>query len=123
MDETYAYMFDDAENTTVENGTQLVTATVSVTDGERVETAAPFITIKDGKPAARPVPVFDGKIRLRLTGVSEDYRKIRLEVLPSEEEMARQSVAFSASLKPYIWLLWLGAVLVTAGCFAAARER
>ena len=123
MDETYAYMFDGAENTTVENGTQLVTATVSVTDGERVETAAPFITIKDGKPAARPVPVFDGKIRLRLTGVSEDYRKIRLEVLPSEEEMARQSVAFSASLKPYIWLLWLGAVLVTAGCFAAARER
>ncbi|MBQ7515345.1 MAG: cytochrome c biogenesis protein CcsA [Schwartzia sp.] len=122
MDENYAYLFEGVEKETAGDA-ERITAVLSVTDGTDMEEARPYIIIRDGKPSARPVPVFGGKKRLRLTGVSTDARRVRVEVLPSAQEEAQLPVTASVSTKPLIWLLWFGAVLTTAGAGIAVKER
>ena len=67
--------------------------------------------------------ILGGAYRLRLTGIAEDQRRIRIELMPSAEEEAMQPVTASVSTKPFIWGLWISAVLVVAGCLAAVRLR
>ena len=99
-----------------------VTADVAITDGETVEHAVPVIVATDTGGKSEPISVMDGKQRLRLTGVSGDQGAIRLEILPSIEELASQPVRLQFSTKPFIWVLFLGAAFVTIGGFLSARE-
>lgn len=122
MDDTYAYRFESAEYEENNDGTTLVTADVEITDGERVEHAKPWIRATAEGGTSKPVDVFGGAARIRLTGVSADGRMIRMECLPSLESEQAMPVTASVSTKPLIWLLWLGTVLVTMGCIKAAKE-
>ena len=45
----------------------------------------------------------------------------RLEILPSITEESSQPIMTSVSVKPCIWLLWLGSVLVCGGSLLALR--
>ena len=69
------------------------------------------------------VDILGGKKRIRLTGVSENQKKIRIEVLPSLEEMSKAPVVSTISAKPYIWLLWLGAAMIVTGTMTAAFRK
>ena len=121
MDDVFAYRYEDV--TMEPEGDHLrVTADVAITDGETVEHAVPVIVATDTGGKSEPISVMDGKQRLRLTGVSGDQGAIRLEILPSIEELASQPVRLQFSTKPFIWVLFLGAAFVTIGGFLSARE-
>ena len=121
MDDVFAYRYEDV--TMEPEGDHLrVTADVAITDGETVEHAAPVILATDTGGKSEPVSVMDGKKRLRLTGVSGDQGAIRLELLPSIEELESQPVRLQFSTKPWIWVLFVGAGLVVIGGFVAMKE-
>ena len=105
------------------DGSLKVTAEISVTDGDKVETVRPVIEVSPNHTgSSEPVSVLEGAKRARLTGITEDYRKLRLEVLPSLAEAGAVPVTASVSTKPYIWLLWLSCLMVTLGSLLAARK-
>ena len=88
-----------------------------MTDGDKVETVRPVIEVSPNHTgSSEPVSVLEGAKRARLTGITEDYRKLRLEVLPSLAEAEAVPVTASVSTKPYIWLM------VTLGSLLAARK-
>ena len=118
-----AYLFEEVEIEERADGSLKVTAEISVTDGDKVETVRPVIEVSPNHTgSSEPVPVLEGAKRARLTGITEDYRKLRLEVLPSLAEAGAVPVTASVSTKPYIWLLWLSCLMVTLGSLLAARK-
>ncbi len=121
MDGEFAYIFEDGEIRASEgNGEHmLATARISVTDGEIVDVVEPTIIVTRNSGTSKPVSVLKGKKRIRLTGLTEDQKKARIEILPSEAELAQMPVQATVSEKPLIWALWLGCALVTVGCMTA----
>lgn len=99
-----------------------VTADIAVTDGERVEHAKPSILATSEGGTSAPVEVMEGRERIRLTAVAGDQRSARLELMPSLQEEMALPVQTSISVKPVIWLLWLSAALVCAGCLVAVKK-
>lgn len=122
MGDLFAYRYDDVTMENQPDGTMLVTAAIAVTDGETVEHAQPAIIATRDGGTSTPVPVFGGQKRIRLTGISANDSQARLEILPSAEEEAQIAVTASVSTKPFIYLLWIGAVAASLGCFAAMRR-
>ena len=122
MDEVLGYRYDGVKIDKHADGLLVITAVVSVTDGQKVELAQVTMTATGSGGTSRPVEVMDGQRRLRLTGVTQDQRQIRLESMPSLSEELSRPVTASVSVKPCIWLLWLGSVLVCAGTMLAARR-
>ena len=100
----------------------VITAAVSVTDGQQLEQAQVTMTVTADGGTSQPVEVMGGQKRLRLTGVTKDQRQIRLESMPALRDEVSQPITASVSVKPCIWLLWLGSILVCAGTLAAARR-
>ncbi len=122
MDEVLGYRYDGVKIDKQDNGLLVITADVSVTDGQKVEQAQVTMTATGSGGTSRPVEVMDGQRRLRLTGVTQDQRQIRLESMPSLSEELSRPVTAGVSVKPCIWLLWLGSALVCAGTMLAARR-
>ena len=122
MGDLFAYRYDDVTMEGQPDGTTLVTASIAVTDGEKVEHVQPtIIATRDGGTSSL-VPVFGGQKRIRLTGISGNDSQARIELLPSAEEEAQAAVTASVSTKPFIYLLWIGAVAASVGCFVAMRR-
>ena len=119
MDDDFAYRFDGASIDTQENGSLLVAADVSITDGEKVEQASLTMRANADGAASEPMEVFGGQKRLRLTGVTQNQKQVRIEILPSIADECGQPVTTSVSVKPCIWLLWLGSALVCSGTLLA----
>ena len=118
-----AYIFKRAEIESDLTGMpRTVRAEVSMTDGERVETIEPTIEVTRGVGTSEPLGVFDGRLRIRLTGISDDEQRIRIEILPSVEEIESAPVTATFSTKPLIWLLWLSAAALTVGTLAAIKR-
>lgn len=124
MDGVLAYRFDGADIEVEEDNPahMTVTARISITDGETVETVMPTIQTNANGGASTPVPMLNGKKRIRLTGITDDQSRIRVEILPSMEDISKMPIAATVSTKPFIWVLWLGCTLVTLGCFVAVRR-
>ena len=122
MGDLFAYRYDDVTMEGQPDGTTLVTASIAVTDGEKVEHVQPtIIATRDGGTSS-PIPVFGGQKRIRLTGISGNDSQARIELLPSAEEEAQVAVTASVSTKPFIYLLWIGAIAASVGCFVAMRR-
>ena len=118
-----AYLLEDVEAEEEPGGRLKLTAEISVTNGDVVETIRPVIEVSQNRTGnSQPVSVLEGKKRVRLTGMTEDYKKVRLEILPSLAEAEKVSVTASVSTKPYIWLLWLACTAVTGGCLLAVKR-
>lgn len=122
MGDIFAYRYDDVKMEPRSDGTMLVTASIAVTDGETVEHVQPTIIATRDGGTSTPVPVYGGQKRIRLTGISGNDAQARLEILPSAEEEAQMAVTASVSTKPFIYLLWIGAVAASVGCFLAIRR-
>ena len=122
MDDQFAYRYEQVDIQPQPDGRFLVTADVAVTDGGTVEHVQPTILATQDGGTSQPVPIYDGQKRIRLTGVNGEQTQIRLEILPSMEEEAALPITASVSTKPYIWILWLGSILVCLGTLAAVRR-
>lgn len=124
MGETLIFRFKELgeESIAEMKGKKVVKALVRVSDGERTEEAA--LTIVEGQDGFRAVPVqvLRNRYRLELTGVSDDGQKIRVR---AADLVAEQNGEIQAEIswKPFIWMVWLGAGLIAAGCFAGACKR
>ena len=122
MGDDYGYAFEDSEIETDENGhPKLVKVKVSITDGAKVDTVAPTIQVTEFGGNSEPVPFFNGAKRLRLTGISGDEKKIRIEIMPSLEELSSMPISAIISTKPIIWLLWLSATSIVIGTLVAVK--
>ena len=102
---------------------KVVRAELTVTDGDRVETIEPTINVTRDGGTSDPIDVFDGRKRIRLTGISDDEQRIRIEILPSVEAIESTPVITNVSTKPLIWLLWLSAAAISVGTLAAVKRR
>ncbi len=119
MDGELGYTFKEAEIVRNDSGKPIrAVAKIDVTDGNQTETIEPAIIISaDGGGRSQSIQIFDGRRRVRLTGVSRELDKARLEILPTLEELSNLPVTSTINTKPVIWLLWLS---VTAICLGTA---
>lgn len=99
-----------------------VRAELMVTDGASVETIEPTIEVTRDGGTSEPVDVFNGRKRIRLTGISDDEQRIRVEVLPSMAEIESAPITATVSTKPLIGLLWLSAAALTVGTMWAVKR-
>lgn len=123
LDGDFAYIFEGVEITEPDDNHLLAVAKISVTDGNTDDVAEPSILVSKTSGVSEPVEILGGKKRIRLTGVSENQKKIRIEIIPSKEKLANVPITANISLKPFIWILWLGAILIVVGTMAAVKRR
>ncbi len=123
MDGELGYIFDDAHIDRDENNqpTQ-ASAQITITDGEVEEVIHPLITVTPDGGSSTAIEVFNGKRRVRLTGISGDLEKARLEILPTLDKLSAMPVTATISTKPYIWLLWLSVTLICIGTLLAIKN-
>ena len=119
----FAYLFKQSEiELDLMGMPKTVRAEISITDGAQVETIKPEIHVTRDGGTSEPVEVFDGRKRIRLTGISDDEQRIRIEILPSMAEMESAPIKSNVSTKPFIWLLWLSVSVMTVGTLAAVKR-
>ena len=123
MDGELGYIFEDAhiDYDDQHNPTQ-ATASITITDGEISEVIHPLITVTADGGTSKALEVFNGKRRVRLTGISGDLEKARLEILPTLEKISSMPITATISTKPFIWLLWLSVMTICAGTFWAIKR-
>lgn len=123
MDGEYGYIFNDAHIDYDENNQPIqATAEITITDGEVEEVIHPLIIVTRDGGSSSPIEVFDGKRRVRLTGISGDLQKARLEILPTYEELFLMPITATITTKPFMWLLWLSVAAICLGILLAIKK-
>lgn len=123
MDGELGYVFDDAAIERDENGNPIqATAAITITDGEVSAVIHPLIVVTPDGGSSQALEVFNGQRRVRLTGISGDLQKARLEILPTLDKLSAMPVTATISTKPFIWLLWLSVALICFGTLLAIRK-
>lgn len=123
MDGELGYTFTDAEIFyDTEKNPVRATAIIEVTDGLTTEKIEPLITVTTDGGNSQAIEIFDGRRRVRLTGISGDLQKARLEILPTVQEISNIPITTTISTKPFIWLLWLSVTAICAGSFISVRR-
>ncbi len=123
MDGELGYVFEDAQIDRDENGNPIqATAAITITDGEKVETIHPLITVTPDGGSSKAIEAFNGTRRVRLTGISGDLQKARLEILPTLEKLSNMPITATVTTKPFIWLLWLSVTTICLGTFISIRS-
>ncbi len=117
------YIFEDAQIDRDENDQPiLATAAITITDGEISEVIHPTIVVTPDGGSSQSMEAFNGKRRVRLTGVSGDLEKIRLEILPTFDKLSEMPITATVSTKPFIWLLWLSVTAICLGTLISIRN-
>ena len=123
MDGELGYIFEDAQIDKDDNGNPIqATAEIKITDGEIIETIRPLIIVTPDGGSSKAIEAFKGKRRVRLTGISGDLQKARLEILPTIETLSNMSITATVTTKPYIWLLWLSVTTICLGTLLAIKK-
>ena len=123
MDGEYGYVFEDAHIDYDEHNQPIqATAEITITDGEIEEIIHPLITVTPDGGSSKSIEVFKGKRRVRLTGISGDLDKARLEILPTYEKLSAMPITATISTKPFIWLLWLSVTAICIGTMLAIKK-
>ena len=123
MDGELGYIFEDAQIDYDENNQPIkATATITITDGEVEEIIHPLIKVTPDGGASMSMEVFNGKRRVRLTGISGDLEKARLEILPTYEKLSAMPITATVTTKPFIWLLWLSVTAICLGTLIAIKK-
>lgn len=124
MDGELGYTFTDAEiSYDAENKPVRATAIIEVTDGLTVEKIQPLIAVTADGGNSQTIEILEGRRRVRLTGISGDLQKARLEILPAIQEISVVPITTTISTKPFIWLLWLSVTAICAGSFIAVKNK
>ena len=121
--DSLAYLYKNSEiEVDLAGMPKTVRVELAITDGNVVETINPEIHVTRGGGTSEPVDVFDGAKRIRLTGISDDEQRIRIEVLPSMKEIISAPITATVSTKPFVWLLWLSVAMICTGTLLAVRR-
>ncbi len=124
MDGELGYVFEDAHIDYDDNERPIqATASITITDGEISEEIHPLIVVTPDGGSSQAVEVFNGKRRVRLTGISGDLQKARLEILPTLEKISAMPITTTITTKPFIWLLWLSVATICIGTFLAIKRK
>lgn len=99
---------------------RLMKAKIHLSDGATVEEAV-LIMVQDGAGyKSIPLSFVNNRYQLQLTGIAGDGSRIRLELIDYKAAVSQFEAEFS--YKPFVWLVWLGAVVITlAGLLAALK--
>ena len=123
MDGEFGYTFEDAHIDYDDNNQPIqATAEITITDGDVEEVIHPLITVTPDGGTSKAIEVFNGKRRVRLTGISGDLEKARLEILPTLEKISSMPITATVTTKPFIWLLWLSVTAICIGTLKAIRN-
>jgi len=123
MDGEYGYVFEDAHIDYDEHNQPIqATAAITITDGEVEEVIHPLITVTPDGGSSKSIEVFNGKRRVRLTGISGDLDKARLEILPTYEKLSAMPITATISTKPFIWILWLSVTAICIGTMLTIKN-
>ena len=123
MDGELGYVFEDAHIDYDEHNQPIqATAAITITDGETEEVIHPLITVTPDGGSSKSLEVFNGKRRVRLTGISGDLEKARLEILPTYEKLSSMPITATVTTKPFIWLLWLSVSAICLGTLIAIKK-
>lgn len=123
MDGEFGYEFTDAQIDYDSDGKPVrATASITVTDGEVSGVIHPLITVTADGGTSKAIEVLDGRRRVRLTGISGDLQKARLEILPTLETLSNMPITATVTTKPLIWLLWLSVAAICFGTLIAIRK-
>lgn len=123
MDGEFGYVFEDAHIDYDDVGKPIqATASITITDGEISEVIHPLIVVTADGGSSRAIEVMSGKRRVRLTGISGDLNKARLEILPTLEKLSNMPITATVTTKPYIWLLWLSVTTICIGTLKSIRN-
>jgi len=123
MDGELGYVFDDAQIDRDADGNPIqAAAAITITDGESSEVIHPLIVVTPDGGSSQAMEVFNGQRRVRLTGISGDLQKARLEILPTLDKLSAMPVTATVTTKPFIWLLWLSVALICFGTLFAIRK-
>ena len=123
MDGELGYVFEDAHIDYDDNNKPIqATAKITITDGEIEEVIQPMIIVTPDGGSSKSMEIFDGRRRVRLTGISGDLEKARLEILPTYEKLSAMPVTATISTKPFIWLLWLSVTAICLGTLLSIRN-
>ncbi|MBR4642846.1 MAG: cytochrome c biogenesis protein CcsA [Selenomonadaceae bacterium] len=123
MDGELGYIFEDAHIDRDENNNPIqATAAITITDGEVEEVIHPLIIVTPDGGSSTAIEVFNGRRRIRLTGISGDLEKARLEILPTLEKLSSMPITATVSTKPYIWLLWLSVTTICLGTLVSIKK-
>ena len=123
MDGELGYVFEDAHIDYDENNNPTqATAAITITDGEISEVIYPTIIVTPDGGSSQAVEAFKGKRRVRLTGISGDLEKARIEILPTLDKLSEMPITATISTKPYIWLLWLSVTAICSGTMLAIKK-
>lgn len=106
-------------------GGMSVTAEVRVERNGAADTVALPMSVVDGETVGRPVPVsgLDGRT-LTFRRMSVEERLVELEVGGGEPATpGPEALLVETSLKPFLWVLWLGTTLLALGTAIALTRR
>ncbi|MBQ6759050.1 MAG: cytochrome C biogenesis protein, partial [Selenomonadaceae bacterium] len=124
MDGELGYTFNDAQIDYDDNGNPIqATAAITITDGDLEEVIHPMIVVTPDGGSSKSLEVFNKRRRVRLTGISGDLEKARLELLPTYERLSTMPITATISTKPYIWLLWLSVAAICLGTLIAIKRK
>ena len=124
MDGELGYTFNDAQIDYDDNGNPIqATAVITITDGDLEEVIHPMIIVTPDGGSSKSLEVFNKRRRVRLTGISGDLEKARIELLPTYERLSSMPVTATISTKPYIWLLWLSVAAICLGTLIAIKRK
>lgn len=123
MDGELGYVFEDAQIDRDDDGNPIqAAAAITITDGESSEVIHPLIVVTPDGGSSQAMEVFNGQRRVRLTGISGDLQKARLEILPTLDKLSAMPITATVTTKPFIWLLWLSVALICFGTLFAIRK-
>ena len=123
MDGELGYIFNDAHIEYDEHNQPIqATAEITITDGEIEEIIHPLITVTPDGGSSKALEVFSGKRRVRLTGISGDLDKARLEILPTLEKLSNMPITATITTKPFIRLLWFSVTMIFIGTLLAIKK-
>ena len=123
MDGEFGYVFEDAHIDYDDNHQPIqATASITITDGEVNEVIHPLITVTADGGSSKAIEVLDGRRRVRLTGISGELDKARLEILPTLQTISNMPITTTVTTKPLIWLLWLSVAAICLGTLISIRK-
>jgi cytochrome c-type biogenesis protein CcmF len=88
----------------------------------------PKFTMSKGNRTPIPAEIKDANVKIELVSLVANQGIVKIAVSPYQTEaqnnnVKREVLAVTASIKPFVGLVWLGTLVVVAGFFIAMLRR
>lgn len=88
----------------------------------------PKYGIRNGEKLNEPVEIKEANLIINLVSINANDKMVTLQIEPfkmerKQEDIKREILAVTASIKPFVGLVWLGTVIIVAGFFISMLRR